>query len=163
MAPATHFEEDLRDLLPLVEGKDVCVVVTFIDRVDIARRDVLGSIEHETGLPFVYLDARRLSRNDESACHAVLGRPAQYIASLRLSPIRDFGLPSKRSKPKVPSPTKQMTRAVSALLSLLLPGVSVVWLANSVAEVLDPLVRHILSPLVMRFPYPVLRGGTMAC
>jgi len=158
VAPAAHLEEDLQDLLPLVEGKRISVIVTFIDRIGEARRNSIQKFGAESGLPFVYLNARSLSTEDQDACHTVLGKPVAYTAKLKLPPIRTFGASRSQSATRKVSTFRKCAKGLLALVSLLLPGVGVVWFANDLAGRLDPLVRAALSPLAVRFNYPLLTG-----
>ncbi|MGK7907533.1 MAG: GTPase [Synechococcus sp.] len=61
---ATHVDDDLADLLPLVAGKQGLVVVTFWDKVlpsDFTQQ-VLGRWEQTSQIRFIPVDARHLSQ-----------------------------------------------------------------------------------------------------
>lgn len=62
----THIDEDLRDLLPIVKGKEGSIVVTYHDKIK-DEKDVnkkLSQLEKELSTPMVAIDARNLTDTD---------------------------------------------------------------------------------------------------
>ena len=141
---ATHIDDDLAYLLPLATGKKGVVVVTFWDKVQSKSNSirVLDSLNEETGLAFVPVDARKLSHDERIRILAEIDH-GRSIAGL---PIR-----TRAGWQIMPSPTllerKYAGPVVSSCL-LILPAVVAVWVANTFAKLLDPVVQNLVSPLV---------------
>ena len=141
---ATHMDDDLADLLPLVARKQGLVVVTFWDKVlpaDFARQ-VVGRWEQAAQVRFIPVDARHLSQ----------GQRQQILEGLQIAaPFPQQWHPLPAGWRIEPAPTwleHPRWGALLAILLLLLPAVIAVWVANGVAGMLDPLVQTGLAPLV---------------
>jgi Fe2+ transport system protein B len=133
---ATHLDEDLDDLLPLVKGKRGVVVVTFWDKVDAVdrAREMPRALSRVSGLPFVPVDARTLSENDRADILAALTDP---------QPIRHERLAIRvgwRIEPPRTWMDHQIAGPLAALVLLLVPAMAAVWVANAVAAVVEPVV-----------------------
>ena len=142
--PAMHLDQDLRDLLPLVQGKRGALAVTFRDKVCEGEH---GSLPLLSGtIPSCTIDARDLTSDERRNFTEMLHAP-------KLLPSA-FPVPAPRLPPR-------STTSISvwlALILLLVPGVGVVWLANHVAGFADPVVTELLAPMVRRANNPVLSG-----
>jgi ferrous iron transport protein B len=136
-AQATHLDEDLEDLLPLVRGKRGLVAVTFWDKVDAApeARASLERLEASLGVPCVGLDARRLSNADRAAFAAGLA------AARPFPPEAAFARVGWRIQPPPTLLEHPIAGPVLALGVLLVPALAAVWIANGFAELVDPLVQ----------------------
>ncbi|MGD1927738.1 MAG: nucleoside recognition domain-containing protein [Leptolyngbyaceae cyanobacterium] len=141
---ATHIDEDLADLLPLVTGKQGLVVVTFWDKVLPSEftQQTLGRWEQTSQVRFMPVDARHLSPSQRQQILEALQTPAYFSpqwqpipAGWRIEPV-----PTWLEHPR--------WGWLLAILLLLLPAVIAVGVANGVAGVLDPLVQAGLAPLV---------------
>ena len=141
---ATHVDEDLADLLPLVAGKQGLVVVTFWDKVlpsDFTQQ-VLGRWEQASQVRFIPVDARHLSPDQRQQIFEELQTPATFSPQWHPIPAgwRIEPAPTWLEHPR--------WGGVLAILLLLLPAVIAVWVANGVAGLLDPLIQIGLAPLV---------------
>jgi ferrous iron transport protein B len=138
---ATHLDDELAELLPLVAGRAGAVAVTQWDRVTDtpAARAAVASIAAATGVPFVLLDARDPgSAADElrSALDAGLSfttGPVLARAGWRIEPPRTV-LDHPRWGPPL------------GLAALLTPAIASVWLAVTVAGAVEPVVERLLEP-----------------
>ncbi|MEM8545066.1 MAG: nucleoside recognition domain-containing protein [Cyanobacteria bacterium P01_H01_bin.119] len=141
---ATHIDDDLADLLPLVAGKQGLVVVTFWDKVWVSEftRQVLERWEKTAQVRFMPVDARHLSSEQRQQILAALQMPTVFPKQWH---------PIYAGWYIEPHPTwleHPRWGGVLAVLLLLLPAVLAVVVANSVAGVLDPLVQAGLNPLI---------------
>ncbi len=142
VAQATHLDDDLRDLLPLVVGKRGAVVVTFWDKVeaDAAAQRALDQLAAEVGVPFIPIDGRRLSPEVRREIKAAVAEPSRFlieqprtIAGWRIEP------PAGLWEHRVIGP-------ILACVALLAPAAMTIFAANAFAGWLDPLVRAVLDP-----------------
>jgi ferrous iron transport protein B len=150
---ATHLDDELAELLPLVAGRTGVVAVTHWDRVEdtTAARRALAGVGAATGVPFVPVDART---------------PGPWLAALRgaLAAPGTFttGPVLARAGWRVePPPSLLEHRRVGpplGLFVLLAPAVAAVWLAVTVAGAVEPLVDRALAPVAAagaRLPFPL--------
>lgn len=90
IAQATHLDDDLSDLLPLIKGKKCVVVVTFWDKVLQARGfgpDELARISGELRIEVIPVDARRVTASQRSRILSALDQAAQlHIDSVGVKP-----------------------------------------------------------------------------
>lgn len=140
---ATSFDEDLAEMLPSVAGKPGLAVVTGRDRVQDCPElaESLAGVFAEVGVPYVFVDARRLTDDERQAVFARCDAPGRFAATVR----RKVG---RRLEPR-PGPLEYgLPGKLLALLLLLLPaGIAVAW-ANAVAEGLQGWVMERLAPWV---------------
>ncbi|MEM9121212.1 MAG: nucleoside recognition domain-containing protein [Cyanobacteria bacterium P01_F01_bin.56] len=141
---ATHVDDDLADLLPLVAGKQGLVVVTFWDKVlpsDFTQQ-VMGRWEQASQVKFMPVDARHLSANQRQQILEGLQTPAAFPQQWQPMPVgwRIEPTPTWLEHPR--------WGGWLAILLLLLPAILAVGIANGVAGVLDPLVQAGLAPLI---------------
>ncbi len=80
---ATHIDEDLAELLPLVQGKRGVVVVTFWDKVraKVEAMEVLERLRQSSGIGFIPVDARHLSASDRVQILEDLSSPGTFTLS----------------------------------------------------------------------------------
>ncbi|MDQ3802435.1 MAG: 50S ribosome-binding GTPase [Acidobacteriota bacterium] len=143
---ATHIDNDLADLLPLVKGKSGLVVVTFWDkvRVNASARQALERISKESGLPFIPVDARRLSQNEYQSIIRTLQTPQHFIRECIRQQV-GWNIeppPTWLERPHV--------GPILALLLLLLPAVIAVWAANTFAESINAVAQALVTPMAAR-------------
>ena len=143
VAKATHLDEDLSELLPLVRGKRGAVAVTFWDKLPQPApvQQALQRLTQKSGLSFIPLDARTLTEHDRTRVLNALEQPCRFLGD-RLQ---------ERMGPQItPRPTILEHHYLGPLLAgclLFLPFLLAVWGANSFAERVDPLVQGLLLPM----------------
>ena len=145
---ATHMNDDLADLLPLVAGKQGLVVVTFWDKVRVSEvtRQVLDRWEQTAQIKFIPVDARNLRSEQRQQIFAALQTPTVFPPAF---PEGWQPVPAGwRIEPRPTLLEHPRWGGVMAVLLLLLPAVLAVVVANAVAGVIDPLVQTGLVPLI---------------
>ena len=153
VAQGTELDADLADLLPLVAGRLGALVVTHRDRL--ARLEVearLGELALRTGLPVVFVDARRLDANDRQGLMQALEAPGTIPAEAGLS----FGDLIVRPRPLFLD--RSALGPFWALLLLLTPAWVAVDAATRLADRIDPWVRAptgLLAGLLTNWPQPL--------
>jgi Fe2+ transport system protein B len=143
VAQATHIDDDLRDLLPLVKAKRGAVVVTFWDKLH--KSDALPKLDalsRAIGLPVIPVDARHLTPQERARILAALDHPAT-IQSEDIQSSTNWRIEPQRTilEHKIIGP-------LFAIILLLLPALVAVYAANHSAEWLDPLVQSVTKRLV---------------
>ena len=153
VAQGTELDADLADLLPLAAGRIGALVVTHRDRL--ARLEVearLAELAQRTGLPVVFVDARRLDANDRQGLMQALEAPGPIPAEAGLS----FGDLIVRPRPLFLD--RSAFGPFWALLLLLAPAWIAVDAANRLADRIDPWVRAptgLLAGLLTSWPQPL--------
>jgi ferrous iron transport protein B len=150
---ATHLDDELATLLPLVAGRRGAVAVTGWDRVDdtVAARRALASVAAATGVTFTPLDARHPG-TAPADLRATLASPGTFTSGPVLARV------GWRVEPP---PTVLERRIVGPLVGLALllgPAVGAVALALAIAGRVDPLVSSLTDRLDDRavgLPWPV--------
>jgi ferrous iron transport protein B len=138
---ATHVDEELDELLPLVAGRRGAVAVTHVDRVaDTERaRRALGRLGAAIGVPVVPVDAR-----DADATRPAVLSGLGHAGVFTRPPV-----PVRVGWHVEPPPTLLEHRWVgppAALALLLAPTAGTVWAAVATADVLEPRVETALGP-----------------
>lgn len=147
VAQATHLDDDLRDLLPLLKDKRGAVAVTFWDKVRATPQSELAisQLSEEIGWPLIPLDARRLNGEERARIFGMLDEPSLLAAS-DVQTRAGWRIEPKRTWLEM----KWIGPLLAALL-LLLPAMAAVKIANGSAEVIDPLVQSAIKPLLGYF------------
>ncbi len=140
---ATHLDDDLADLMPLLADKRGAVVITHWDRVHATPRaaEALERLRAELSVPLFAVDARRLGGQSRREILAALAEPLPFTGQ----PPK--GLVGWRIEPPPGWMEHRFVGPVLALILLLLPAVLAVGFANQVAGWLDPLVANVCKPL----------------
>lgn len=140
---ATHLDDDLADLMPLLGDKHGAIVVTYWDKVHAvpAAMEAMERLQAEVGVPLIPVDARQVGDDRRRAILAALAEPLPFA-----------GLPPKvhvgwRIEPLPGWLEHRIAGPVLALLILLTPAVLAVTVANQVAAWLDPIVARVCKPL----------------
>ncbi|MEO0433066.1 MAG: nucleoside recognition domain-containing protein [Cyanobacteria bacterium J06656_5] len=144
LVKATHIDDDLADLLPLVAGKQGVVVVTFWDKVMNSEftRQVLNRWEQTAQVRFIPVDARHLIWEQRQQILGTLQTPTVF-------PKQWHPIPAGWHIEPHPTWLEHPRWGwLLAVLLLLLPAVLAVGVANGVAGVLDPIVQAGLDPLI---------------
>lgn len=141
---ATHLDDDLADLLPLSSGKQGVVAVTFWDKVQPSQQTVyaLDRVAQTAGLPLIPLDARQVSATDRERLLTALDHPHP------IQPSRRLARANWRIEPRPTLLERPGLGPWLAIFLLLLPALLAVWLANRVAELVDPVVSGLVEPLI---------------
>ncbi|MCY7366583.1 MAG: 50S ribosome-binding GTPase, partial [Chamaesiphon sp.] len=140
---ATHIDEDLADLLPLVAGKRGIIVIPFWDKVSPSdfTRQVIRQWKRTSNLAIIPVDARNLNAEQRQEILAAIIEPSVFsdrwqpdLAGWRIEPY-----PTWLEHPHV--------GWVLAIALLLLPAIIAVYAANSFAAIADPLVQELIKPI----------------
>ncbi|MBM3969334.1 MAG: ferrous iron transporter B [Planctomycetes bacterium] len=143
VAAGTHLDDDLKDLWPLVAGKQGIVVVTFIDRVvHVGVTERLEELSQHAGVSFVGVDARAVSAEQQERLRIALTEPAEFS---KQAPTLTTGW---RVEPPITLLDRPWIGPLLAISLLLGPATFAVWFANTVAQLLDPIIAGWLKPLV---------------
>jgi Fe2+ transport system protein B len=141
---ATHLDEDLRRMLPLVQGKWGAVAVTFWDKVQSGTHafEAIEKLSAESGVPFVAIDARRVTASQRVKIFAALNAEATFVlpellarAGWRIEPMPGL-LDNRWFGPWL------------ALVLLLAPSAIAVQAANTFAGWADPIVNGLLAGVI---------------
>lgn len=150
---ATHLDEELAALLPLVAGRYGAVAVTGWDRVDdkVSARRALASVAAATGVTFTALDARRPGATLPEL-RTALAAPGTFTAGRVLARV------GWRVEPPTTVLDRRVVGPFLGLALLLAPAVGAVSAALAVAGQVDPLVTAVTDPLADRaatLPWPL--------
>jgi len=151
---ATHLDEDLADLLPLVRGKQGVVVITFWDKIRATRetRQIIEQWSQASHLSFIPLDARHLQNRDRTDLLAALEQAQPFPHDWIPQPV------GWRIEPKPTLLEHPGIGWLFALFLLLLPAIVAVFCANNFANFVDPVVQTLTKPLIaplQRLPSPL--------
>ena len=143
VASATHIDEDLDLLLPLVQGRRASIAVTRWDLVadHAAAREAIMRMSLATGLPFVVLDARRPDAAALEELRAAVMAPG-VVRHMR-TPVRA----GWRIEPRRGLLDHAIAGPAAAVALLILPAVLAVLGANQVAAWVEPLILAVTTPL----------------
>jgi ferrous iron transport protein B len=144
---ATHIDDDLDDLLPLVKEKRGTVIVTFWDKVHMHAKanETLDDLCKSSELNIIPVDARHIDSNEKEQILNSLKEPVTFTQDyLRFrTGWRVEPPPSLLEKPYLGQ--------IIAILLLLFPAMIAVWLANTFAESIDPFVQRLIAPVADSF------------
>ncbi len=140
---ATHVDEDLADLLPLIIGKQGIVVIPFWDKVSPsdATLQIVERWERTSNLTIVPVDARNLTTEQRQRILMAIDHPSVFPPQWQ---------PAQAGWRIEPPPTLLEHPQVGWLLAislLLLPAIIAVWSANNFAAIADPLVQELIKPI----------------
>jgi ferrous iron transport protein B len=150
---ATHLDEELADLLPLVAGRSGAVAVTHWDRVEDtpAARLALRTVAAATGVAFVPVDGR-VSAVAERTLRTALAEPGRFTDGPVLAKV------GWRVEPPPTLLERRYLGPIAGAALLLAPAGASVWLALALAGAIEPHVEALLQPVVERAlqaPWPV--------
>ena len=141
---ATNMDEDLEELLPLAEGKDGIIIVTFRDKVSgLSNAEAaFEKLKAKAGVPVIPVNARAMPYSDKSAIEDALLSPGRFVPwpsnekiGLRVSPGRNvFEIP--------------VLGQIISILLLFLPAWIAVQNANRLADSLYDSLAGALAPLL---------------
>ncbi len=141
---ATHLDDDLSEMLPLVIGKQGAIVVTYWDKVQRgeAAMEAIERLSAELGVGLITVDARHVTARQREQILAELNSPRRFLETV----------PTFRAGWRIePRPGLLEHRSVGPLLAvmlLLLPALGTVFGANRMADLLHPVVSGWLEPMI---------------
>lgn len=146
---ATHIDQDLADLLPLVKGKCGLVIVTFWDRVMHipGAGKAIERLQRAINVQFIPVNARSLTSIQYDRICDLLKSP-QHFTTDRVQARAGWQVDAKSTLFEYP-----FVGPIIALLLLLLPACVTIWFANNLADSLDPLARAFTHPLVAKLQF----------
>ncbi|MDX1965713.1 MAG: GTPase [Planctomycetaceae bacterium] len=139
---ATHLDEELDRLLPLVGGRRGVVVLTFWDKVQPGEHawEAVEQLSRTVGVPFVPVDARELSSATQERIFAALEMGGKFRPPL-VRPRVGWKIEPRASLFEIGA-----LGSLLSLMLLLLPMFCAVQLANTLAGWADPLVASLVGP-----------------
>lgn len=139
---ATHLDDELAELLPLVSGRRGVVAVTQWDRITDTptARDGIAALSAEAGVPFVPLDARNPGTAADEL-HQLLDSPGLFTSA----PLR--ARVGWRVQPPQNLLDHRWAGPALGLVILVAPAVAVVWAAVTLSGWAEPAVETMLDPL----------------
>ncbi len=141
---ATSLDQDLDDMLPLVTGKRGVVVVTYWDKVQLgeAAQEAIERLSADAGVPFVPVDARRLSDESRARIAEALEEPRTFQKGSLTTRA------GWRIEPKPGLLEHRVVGPLCAVLLMVLPALATIYGANALADVLHPIVASWVDPLI---------------
>ena len=141
---ATHIDEDLSEMLPLVEGKLGLVVVTFWDKVQLgeAAMEAIERLSRDAGVDFITLDARLISLHQNQRIIDAIDRPKLF---LKASLTTRAGW---RIEPQPGILEHRWWGPIASVCLLVLPALATIFGANALANWLHPIVQSWIDPLI---------------
>ncbi len=141
---ATHADEDLADLLPLVDGKQGIVVMTFWDKVLPSEftQQVIHRWQQAANLALMTVDARNLTAMQRQEIQTAIKQPTVFSTQRQLISL------GWRIEPHPTLLEHPPLGWLLAIALLLIPSVFAVWLANTFAAIVDPLIQQLVNPTV---------------
>lgn len=139
---ATHVDDELDRLLPIVAGRVGAVVLTFWDKVQPGEHalEALEQLSRSSGVPFLPVDARKLNRVMANRVLDALERRDRF----RMDPARPRV--GWKVEPKASVFERGHLGALLSLVALMLPAWLAVQAANTVAGVVEPRIVAGLTP-----------------
>lgn len=138
----TQLDDDIKDLIPIVRGKRGIAVVTYWDKIKHIEKAAsrIREIEDETGIPFITVDARKISKSDIESIRSALSKSGEFPV---LPPASKAGwrLESRKNIFDIP-----FMGQIIALLLLLTPAWIAVQNANIFADAVYERFSGFLSP-----------------
>ncbi|MGK7944302.1 MAG: nucleoside recognition domain-containing protein [Microcystaceae cyanobacterium] len=141
---ATHVDQDLTELLPLVEGKQGIVVITFWDKVlpSTFTQQTVERWQQASLMAFIPVDARHLTAEQRDEILGAIDEPSVF-------PSQWHPIPGGwRIEPRPTLLEHPQLGGLWAIALLLLPAILTVWFANSFAMIVDPLVQELVKPII---------------
>lgn len=141
---ATSLDQDLADMLPLVAGKRGAVVVTYWDKVQPgeASQEAIERLAKDAGVPFVPVDARRLTEQTRTRINEALTEPSEFGKSTLTARA------GWRIEPKSGWLEHRVVGPLIAIALLFLPALATIYGANAAADLLHPLVASLFEPVI---------------
>ena len=144
---ATHADEDLADLLPLMNGKRGIAVMTFWDKVLSSQvtQQAIHRWQQAANLTLIPVDARHLTPRQRQNIQAAIEQPSVFSDRWQPMPL------GWRIEPRPTVLEHSRWGWLLAIALLLIPAVLAVWFANTFAAIVDPLVQGMVKPTVGAF------------
>jgi len=141
---ATNLDDELSEMLPLVQGKQGVVVVTFWDKVQLgeAAMEAIERLSRDAEVAFVTVDARDLNEGDRERLKQELRTPRLFEKS-KLASCAGW-----RIEPKPGWLEQPVVGPLLAVALLFLPALATIFGANRFADWLHPVVEGWMQPLI---------------
>jgi len=141
---ATHLDDDLADMLPLVQGKRGAIAVTFWDKVQPgeASLEAIERLTKDAGVTLVAIDARRPSALQQEKLLTALAEPRVFTKSALTMRA------GWRIEPKPGLFDHRLIGPLSAIALILLPALATIYGANRLADILNSPVNNAVIPIV---------------
>jgi Fe2+ transport system protein B len=135
--PATHVDQDLGELLPLLQGKRGAIAVTFGDKVSSFKemREKLALLSEDLGVSLSLVNAKKLGATEREQLLAHLESPSAFT---RETPRVRVGI---WIEPKASVFDHRIAGPVIAVALLFAPAVAAIWVANSFAAAVEGQVQ----------------------
>ena len=141
---ATHLDDDLADMLPLVLGKRGVIAVTFWDRVQPgeASTEAIERLSRDAGVNIVAMNARELSDEKRTQLRAAMAESRTFTKSA-LSARAGW-----RIEPKPGLMDHSILGPAVAIALVLIPALATIYGANRLADRLHAPVNDAVTPVI---------------
>lgn len=141
---ATHLDDDLADMLPLVLGKRGVIAVTFWDKVQPgeASTEAIERLSRDAGVNIVAMNARELSDKQRTQLRAALTESCTFTKSA-LSARAGW-----RIEPKPGLMDHRILGPTVAIALVLIPALATIYGANRLADRLHAPVNDAVAPVI---------------
>jgi len=141
---ATHLDEDLSHMLPLVVGKQGAIAVTFWDKVQAgeASMEAIERLSLDAGVRLIAVDARKPTSVQRKSLLAALTEPCIFTKAT-LSKRAGW-----RIEPKPGPLDHRILGPLVAIMLIVLPAFATICGANQIADRLNGPVHDAIEPLI---------------
>ena len=141
---ATNLDQDLYDMLPLVEGKQGAVVVTYWDMVQKgeAAQEAIERLAADAGVDFIPVDARKLTQQNREEIAKVATTSSKFQKATITARA------GWRIEPKPGWLEHRTAGPLLAMLLMFLPALATIYGANAAADFLHPIVASLFAPVI---------------
>lgn len=139
---ATCLDDDLREMLPLVVGKQGFVVVTFWDKVQKgeAAQEALERLEREARVPFLPVNTTRWNESEGKRLQETLAQSSTFHRGVLTTQV------GWRIEPEPGLLEQRWLGPLLCTLLLVLPALATVFGANRFADWLHPQAAALVEP-----------------
>lgn len=144
VAKATHLDDDLSQMLPLVVGKRGTIAVTFWDKVQPgeASMEALERLSLDAGVRLVAVDARKPTENQRKSLLAAIAEPRTFTKPVLTKRA------GWRIEPKPGPLDRPILGPLIAILLIVLPALATIYGANQIADRLHGPVNDRIEPMI---------------
>jgi ferrous iron transport protein B len=141
---ATHLDDDLAHMLPLVQGKRGAIAVTFWDKIQPgeASMEAIERLSREAEVSMIPVDARSLTEVQRARLRDAMLHPSHFT---KASLVKRAGW---RIEPKTGILDHRVVGPMLAVLLLILPAVLTIYGANRFADSMHGPVSAMMEPVV---------------
>lgn len=141
---ATHLDDDLAHMLPLVVGKKGVIAVTFWDKVQPGEASIeaLERLSLDAGVRLIAVDARKPTENQRHSLLTAIAEPRPF-AKATLTKRAGW-----RIEPKPGPLDRRLLGPLIAIILIVLPAFATIYGANHIADRLNGPVNDGIEPLI---------------